>query len=236
MGWHHCQTPSPLIIVIPVSPTAEIGSKIACIQPWYRLAIAQHRPAWFARPFNLVVGMYPSRTWAWREGLQQIFFRMFPIVRYTGYAVLLPKCVNCVLSEEMMSRTTVAPRLVFWESSAWNNQVLVQCIPHLEWCAPVLPTTSLLCASRCRCVLTALDQYSATQEQQPGPECIWDHHISTWYNWWCCGGRTPGFLHQWQLHGVEKQGAQVIHCWWYDSALLWSWMIIRVYWPPLAIS
>lgn len=36
-------------------------------------------------------------------------FGKLPIVMYTGYAVLLPKSVSCVLSDAMMIGITVAP-------------------------------------------------------------------------------------------------------------------------------
>jgi hypothetical protein len=54
--------------------------------------------------------------WVCRDGFRRSSFGMFPIVRYTGYAVLVPNTTTQVLSEEMKSGMIVTPGNFFSSS------------------------------------------------------------------------------------------------------------------------
>src|ERR1700761_5652691 len=100
-----------------------------------------------------------------RDGFRRISLGMFPMVRYTGYALFPRKRVNCVLSDEIMRGITVAPgrcssRVVY------SNTPKIRAIRDLQWaCAPVLPTTNLLYASRYRCGPSAHDPHNGALAQ-----------------------------------------------------------------------
>ena len=127
-----------------------------CMHEWNRFASARLREALVFMPVNLVVGIYPIRIWAWRDGLRRISFGMFPIVRYIGYAVFSRNGVNCVLSVETRSGMMVAPGR--WDSSdsCYTESVGIVCgvlVAHLYHPPPVTCMHLIIdagCASRAR--------------------------------------------------------------------------------------
>ena len=100
---------SSLASSIPATPAEARGARTRDMQVWKRFARVRRRAALFLMCKRRDVGRYASRIWPRREGLQRMSLGRLPIVVYTGYAVLFPNNVSCVLSEEIITGTTVAP-------------------------------------------------------------------------------------------------------------------------------
>ena len=91
---------------------------------------------------------------------------MFPIVRYTGYAVFVPNVTTRVLSEEMRSGMIVTPPNSFSSSTC-------RCVSYvhfnLRYVNDLLgvSTTISLCASQNKPVSSYLDQYNISPVRGP---------------------------------------------------------------------
>src|SRR5882762_158136 len=101
--------PSAHTISTPLRPASTKGAKSRCIHSWKSRWPATDR-AGFVKQVSFITGMYPIRMVACADGLHCVALSMFPMVRYTGHALLLPRnCESDVLSDDRINGAIVAP-------------------------------------------------------------------------------------------------------------------------------